>query len=67
MGYAKSFLYNGGDILHGGTQNFSYIVGVRYINASIPIHIGEIMRRGMQNLSTPTQNLSYILGECISN
>ena len=27
MGYAKSFLYNRGDILHGGTQNFSYIVG----------------------------------------
>ena len=27
MGYAKSFLCNRGDILRGGMQNFSYIVG----------------------------------------
>ena len=48
-----------GDILRAGMQNVSYIVGenngvgVRYINASIPIYIGEI-------LGTPTQNLFYI-------
>ena len=119
MGYAKSFLYNGGNILCRGTtntylerwgimmvsheinnicgvyngvdvlhgvaypaQNFSctiwekfcvpyakfllysmgkqHGVGVRYINHSIPIYIGEI-------LHTPMQNLSYIIEECISN
>ena len=44
-GYAKSSLCSMGK--HLG-------VGVRYVDASIPIYIGEIMH-------TPTQNLSYII------
>ena len=81
VGYAKSLLYNRGDILWG-TQSLSYIigeifcvgyvkfllynrgkhhgVGVRYKYARFPIYIGEIMH-------TPTQNLSYIAWECVSN
>jgi len=42
MGYAKSLLYNIGK--HHG-------VGVCYIYARIPIYIGEIMCRGVHNLS----------------
>ena len=50
-GYTKSSLYNTGT--HLG-------VGVRYVDASIPIYIGEIMCKG-------THNLSYILWECVTN
>ena len=56
-GYTKSSLYNMGT--HLG-------VGVRYVDASIPIYIyiyiyiGEIMCKG-------THNLSYILWECVTN
>ena len=50
VGYVKSFLYSMGDVLHG--KHFG--VGACYVDTSIPIYIGEIMR-------TPTQNLSYII------
>ena len=74
VGYAKSLLYNRGDILWG-MQSLFYIIGkifcvgyaksrgkhhVRYNYVRFLIYIGEIM-------STPTQNLSYIVWECISN
>ena len=51
MGYTKSLLYNRGK---------HYGVGVHYKYARFPIYIGEIMR-------TPTQNLSYIVWERVSN
>ena len=51
VGYAKSLLYSMGN--HHG-------VGVRYKYARFLIYIGEIM-------CTPTQNLSYIVWECVSN
>ena len=66
MGYAKSFLYNMGKICVGYAKLLLYSmgkqhgVGVRYIKASLPIYIGEILR-------TSTQNLSYIIEECVSN
>ena len=58
-GYAKFFLYSMGDVsLYNIGKHLG--VGVRYVDASISIYVGEIMR-------TLTHNLSYILWECVTN
>ena len=57
MRYAKLLLYNMGKILRGYEKSFLYSmgkrhgVGVRYIKASLPIYIREILHGGTQNLS----------------